>query len=65
MTAAARKPRWMKAKEALEAEGNCVAAVDMMPGGVVRLLLGPPADLSMAAKVASNEWDVVLPGGAK
>lgn len=62
---AVRKPRWLKDVETLEAGGKSVAAVDRLPGGGYRLLLGPPADLSIAPKAASNEWDVVLPGGAR
>lgn len=58
-----RRTRWQAAIDRLEAGGKSIAAVDMLPGGGVRILLGEPADLSMA-RGEPNEWDEVLPGGA-
>lgn len=52
-----------KAVSQFEAVGKSVAAVDFLPNGGFRLLLGEKVDVSADLRSdAGNEWDEVLPG---
>ena len=53
-----------RAIAALKAAGLSLAAVDLVPGGGFRLLIGEPVNVALPADGAGNEWDVVLSDAA-
>jgi hypothetical protein len=62
MTRAAKIPQAevQRMIRAVENEGKQVAAVDMHPGGVVRLLIGEPFRAGDLAQESADEWDRLI-----